>query len=157
MAVETDKRKSDALMAPKNKLKSFLNTSDDASQDDQPIADLFPHCTVFFGDLAGFTAWSSTREPAQVFLLLQTVYQNFDIIAKRRRVFKVETIGDSYVAVTGLPEPQKNHAVIMAKFCWDCLVRLGEVLKELESSLGPDTGELSMRFGIHSGSVTAGV
>ncbi len=48
---------------------------------------------VMFADLAGFTAWSSTREPAQVFMLLQTVYQNFDLIAKRRRVFKVETIG----------------------------------------------------------------
>jgi class 3 adenylate cyclase len=48
---------------------------------------------VLFADLAGFTAWSSTREPAQVFLLLQTLYQNFDLIAKRRRVFKVETIG----------------------------------------------------------------
>jgi class 3 adenylate cyclase len=45
----------------------------------------------------------STRDPAQVFILLQTLYQAFDKIAKRRKVFKVETIGDSYVAVTGLP------------------------------------------------------
>ncbi len=45
----------------------------------------------------------------------------------------------------------------MSKFAWDCLVRVGEVVKELEVSLGPDTGELSMRFGLHSGSVTAGV
>jgi class 3 adenylate cyclase len=51
-----------------------------------------------FCDIAGFTAWSSTREPAQVFILLQTVYQAFDKIAKRRKVFKVETIGDSYGA-----------------------------------------------------------
>ncbi len=65
--------------------------------------------------------------------------------------------GDSYVAVTGLPEPQANHAAMMAKFAWDCLIRVGEVMKELEVSLGPDTGELSMRFGLHSGSVTAGV
>jgi Adenylate and Guanylate cyclase catalytic domain len=43
----------------------------------------------------------SSREPSQVFVLLQSVYQGFDIIARRRRVFKVETIGDSYVAVTG--------------------------------------------------------
>lgn len=104
-----------------------------------------------------FTAWSSTREPAQVFILLQTVYANFDIIAKRRRVFKVETIGDTYLAVTGLPEPQSHHATIMARFAWDCLVRVGEIAKELEVSLGPDTGDLSMRFGLHSGSVTAGV
>jgi class 3 adenylate cyclase len=41
-------------------------------------------------------------EPSQVFTLLETVYHAFDEIAKRRRVFKVETIGDCYVAVTGL-------------------------------------------------------
>jgi len=81
-----------------------------------PIADLFPYCTVSFTDIAGFTAWSSTRDPAQVFVLLQSLYQAFDSIAKRRQVFKVETIGDSYVAVTGLPKPQANHAIIMARY-----------------------------------------
>jgi class 3 adenylate cyclase len=38
-----------------------------------------------------------------VFTLLETVYHAFDEIAKRRRVFKVETIGDCYVAVTDYP------------------------------------------------------
>lgn len=63
----------------------------------------FLYFLVLFADIAGFTAWSSTRDPAQVFILLQTLYQAFDKVAKRRKVFKVETIGDSYVAVTGLP------------------------------------------------------
>lgn len=40
----------------------------------------------------GFTAWSSVREPTQVFHLLENLYQNFDKIAKRRRIFKVETV-----------------------------------------------------------------
>ena len=44
----------------------------------------------------GFTAWSSMREPTQVLLLLETIYRAFDEIAKRRKVFKVETIGDCY-------------------------------------------------------------
>ena len=44
----------------------------------------------------GFTAWSSMREPAQVFRLLESIYHSFDEIAKRRKVFKVETIGDCY-------------------------------------------------------------
>ena len=63
--------------------------------EEQTIADLFPNCTVMFADISGFTAWSSTREPTQVFTLLQNLYQAFDKIALRRRVFKVETIGDS--------------------------------------------------------------
>ena len=61
------------------------------------------------------------------------------------------------VAVTGLPEPQEMHATIMAKFAHDCLVKLFEVTSKLEVTLGPDTGDLSMRFGLHSGPVTAGV
>jgi hypothetical protein len=68
-----------------------------------PIADLVPSATVLFMDIAGFTSWSSAREPSQVFILLETIYHSFDEIAKHRRVFKVETIGDCYVAVCGLP------------------------------------------------------
>ena len=47
-------------------------------------------------DIAGFTAWSSVREPSQVFTLLEQIYSSFDAIAKRKKVFKVETIGDCY-------------------------------------------------------------
>lgn len=68
-----------------------------------PIADHYPDTTVFFADLVGFTKWSSSRAPQDVFLLLETLYGEFDAIARRRRVFKVETIGDCYVATVGLP------------------------------------------------------
>ena len=50
-----------------------------------------------FIDIASFTAWSSEREPSQVFLLLETVYQSFDEIATKLKVFKVETIGGEYM------------------------------------------------------------
>ncbi len=59
----------------------------------KPIADLFPNTTIMFADIAGFTAWSSVREPSQVFTLLENVYSAFDAVAKRRKVFKVETVG----------------------------------------------------------------
>jgi hypothetical protein len=42
---------------------------------------------------------------------------------------------------------------IMARFAWDCLVKIGETTKELEVTLGPEINDLSMRFGLHSGSV----
>ena len=100
-------------------------------------------------------------------------------------MFKVETIGDSYMAVTGLPEPQINHAERvrvyatgkflflfyqlcflilsfffhkqMCRFAFDCLNKVNEVTNDLESILGPGTSALSMRFGLNSGPVTAGV
>ncbi|CAB9525455.1 Receptor-type guanylate cyclase gcy (Partial), partial [Seminavis robusta] len=123
----------------------------------KPIADLFPATTIMFGDMVGFTAWSSAREPSQVFTLLETIYYSFDSIAKRRRVFKVETIGDCYVAVAGLPMPRKDHATVMARFAHDCLEKMSELCHDLESTFGPDTADLRMRIGLNSGPVTAGV
>jgi class 3 adenylate cyclase len=123
----------------------------------KPIADLFPETTIMFADIVGFTAWSSMREPSQVFTLLENIYHEFDVIAKRRRVFKVETIGDCYVAVCGLPDPRKDHAIVMARFARDCLNKFLKSIKHLEVSLGPDTSDLGLRVGLNSGPVTAGV
>ena len=71
--------------------------------------------------------------------------------------FQVETVGDCYVAVAGLPDPRRDHAVVMAKFARQCLLQLSKLTKQLEVMLGPDTADLTMRIGLHSGPVTAGV
>ena len=110
-----------------------------------------------FLDIANFTAWSSERAPSQVFRLLETLYHSFDAVGKKLGVFKVETIGDSYVAVCGLPQPRDNHAVVMAMFARQCLKRMAQLTRELEIFLGPSTGDLKARVGLHSGPVTAGV
>lgn len=124
---------------------------------EKPLADLFLETTLVFADVSGFSGWSSVREPSQVFRLLETLYMAFDEIAERRRVFKVETVGDCYVAVAGLPEPRADHAVAIARFSHEIISTMHILVKELEVTLGPDTGELSLRVGIHSGPVTAGV
>jgi len=121
------------------------------------LAELYPSVTLFFADICGFTAWSSSREPSQVFILLETLFRTFDRLAPRRRVFKVETIGDCYLAVCGLPEPCQRHAVNMASFARDCLEQTSILAHQLIPVLGPETGELTMRVGLHSGPVTAGV
>ena len=82
-----------------------------------------------------FTAWSSTREPFQVFTLLETIYNSFDTIARYSHVFKVETIGDCYVATVGLPESRPDHAVVMAKFANNCLQKIKRVVRQLEVAL----------------------
>jgi class 3 adenylate cyclase len=140
-----------------NTPKGFRVRNNVAKAASSPVADLYPESTVMFADIAGFTAWSSVREPKQVFTLLETLYGAFDSIADRRGVFKVETIGDSYVAVVGLPEPRKDHAVVMARFARDCRNDMNRLTRELEITLGPNTNDLQLRFGLHSGPVTAGV
>jgi class 3 adenylate cyclase len=116
-----------------------------------PIAQLYPDTTVLFADISGFTAWSSSRQPSEVFHLLESAYNAFDKIAHDHDVFKVETIGDSYVAVCGLPKPRKNHAVVMARFAAECQEKAVQTFIDLESSLGPGTADLSFRFGLNSG------
>eukprot|EP00980_Cylindrotheca_fusiformis_P004906 scaffold1043_cov117-Cylindrotheca_fusiformis.AAC.1 len=114
-----------------------------------PLADLFPSVTVVFADLVGFTAWSSAREPHQVFILLETIYGAFDKLAYRHSVFKVETVGDCYVAAAGLPEPTGDHAVLACRFARDCMKKMKDVTLKLEVALGPDTSDLDLRTGIH--------
>lgn len=134
----------------KKRLQSFLDESQVVragltETKSAPIAELFPETSelnnlsridhqahtydcaaikflaVLFADIAGFTAWASQRDPIQVFTLLETLYGAFDKIAERRGVFKVETIGDCYVAVVGLPKPKRHHALVMARFADDCI------------------------------------
>ena len=156
--------------APQIQLKSYLNKEvkeareardHDGNSDiilpGKPLAELFPEATIMFADIAGFTAWSSVRDPSQVFTLLETLYRAFDTVARKRRIFKVETIGDCYVAVSGVPDPRKDHAVAMVRFAQDCLYQMRILTKRLEVTLGPDTGDLQLRVGLHSGPVTAGV
>jgi hypothetical protein len=69
--------------------------------------------------------------------LLESVYGAFDEIARRRKIFKVETVGDCYVAVCGMPEPRKDHAVAMVRFARECLERMASMSQKLEISLGP--------------------
>jgi hypothetical protein len=95
-----DGLKGSFVESPKNRLRNIMsqNPGDNPATDPhhssgmEPIADLFPQTTVMFADLAGFTAWSSEREPSQVFTLLETIYRAMDKAAKKMGVFKVSGI-----------------------------------------------------------------
>jgi len=158
---------SDFVDTPATQLKRFLNHPMPSREYDynlcteigemEPIAEVFEKTTVMLADIEGFTAWCSEREPSQVFRLLETVYREFDIEARKLGVFKVETVGDCYVAVTGLPDQRDDHAIVIAKYAVRCLLKFNVLTKRLEANLGPGTASLGMRFGLHSGPVMAGV
>jgi hypothetical protein len=70
----------------------------------------------------------------------------------------IRTIGDCYVAVCGVPQANTKHAVVMAEFAREMLQKFDHVVRgDLELTLGPDTAELGLRIGLHTGPVTAGV
>ncbi|CAB9521724.1 Receptor-type guanylate cyclase gcy [Seminavis robusta] len=142
-----------------SKMFEMVDTDGVMEEDDDtvPNAHHYNETTVFFADIAGFTKWSSGKSAAEVFKLLEMLYGSFDRIAARRGIFKVETIGDCYMAVAGVPKPQADHAVRVAKFANECQLKMSQMRARLVARLGPDTGDLSIRIGIHSGSLTGGV
>ena len=121
-----------------------------------PIADLFHETSIMFADIVGFTEWSSNHSPEEVFHLLETLFLEFDRIAARMNVFKLGTIGDCYIAVTGIPDLRPDHAVVLCQFTEECRLKMHDVIDQLQHIFTGVTA-LSMRFGIHSGPVTGGV
>lgn len=79
---------SNATTGKQSQSNSIQSLDDDPSKASLPLADFFRETTIFFGDIVGFTSWSSGREPSQVFTLLEAVYGAFDKSAKRHQVFK---------------------------------------------------------------------
>jgi class 3 adenylate cyclase len=61
------------------------------------------------------------------------------------------------MAATGLPTPRFDHAIVLTRFAIQCREQTRSMFTELGDSLGPETGDLRLRFGLHSGSVTGGV
>ncbi|KAL7478292.1 hypothetical protein ACHAW6_004061 [Cyclotella cf. meneghiniana] len=125
---------------------------------EQAIADLFPSTSIMFADVSNFTYWSSNHAPSQVFTLLESLFYEFDLIATEMKVFKLSTVGDCYIAAAGVPYPREDHAVVLSEFAERCRRKANHVMEELSQRDGmEDVSQLSIRIGIHSGPVIAGV
>jgi class 3 adenylate cyclase len=114
------------------------------------IADNFAEVTVMFADLVGFTRLSARGTPRETLDLLNELFTRFDRSAHRIGVEKIKTIGDAYMAVAGLPMPDPDHARRIVDLALEVL---GHV-KDFREEIGSD---LSVRIGINSGPVIAGV
>mmetsp|Transcript_25718 Transcript_25718/g.37953 ORF Transcript_25718/g.37953 Transcript_25718/m.37953 type:complete len:1494 (+) Transcript_25718:46-4527(+) len=110
--------------------------------------------TIFFSDIVGFTNISSTLEPIKISRMLDRLYNSFDKISRKHDVFKVETIGDAYMAVTNLVKDQPDHAKRIANFSIEALKAANETLIDIDH---PDKGCVNIRVGFHTGPVVANV
>ncbi|MEG5170635.1 adenylate/guanylate cyclase domain-containing protein [Microcoleus sp. B3-D7] len=114
------------------------------------IAEYFPEVTVLFADIVGFTALSAVMNPIELVDLLNKIFSGFDLLCERHGLEKIKTIGDAYMAVGGLPEPRADHADAIAKIALD-------MQAEIARFNANNNKYFSIRIGIHSGAVVAGV
>lgn len=114
------------------------------------IADRFESVTVLFADISGFTALSVHTPPEELVGLLDTVFSEFDGISERFGLEKIKTIGDCFMAVSGLPLPQNDHVERAANAALAMMQSLEHLNRMMDMNL-------SMRIGLHTGAVVAGV
>ncbi len=114
------------------------------------IVDSFDQVSILFADIVGFTQLTKRMRPGDLVMMLNTLFSEFDRIASAHDVEKIKTIGDAYMAVCGLPEPNDRHAEQTADMA---LEMLGAVKKFNRSG----SFQIGLRIGINSGPVVAGV
>lgn len=115
---------------------------------------LFESVTILFTDFVGFTQFSEQLSPKELVEEIDFCYKAFDQIIEEHQIEKIKTIGDSYMCVAGLPEEHPNHAIVMVKAAIAIKAFMQNYFEE-RAKLGKKA--FTIRIGIHSGSVIAGV
>lgn len=114
------------------------------------IADSYSNASILFADLVGFTPLTSTLAPEEVVHILNELFSRFDRAAREHGVERIKTIGDGYMAASGVPEPAADHARRMAAFAVD----MNATMLDFARESGYD---LHLRVGINCGNVVAAV
>ncbi|MCR9142464.1 MAG: adenylate/guanylate cyclase domain-containing protein [bacterium] len=110
----------------------------------------YTNASLLFTDLVGFTRLAAQTTPEKLVELLNAIFLEFDRLAEKYGVEKIKTIGDAYMVSAGIPTPDEKHAEKLVDMGFEMFESLARINKEFHL-------ELTMRIGVNSGEVVAGV
>ncbi|MCD0480496.1 hypothetical protein LPB90_18810 [Chryseobacterium sp. LC2016-29] len=110
----------------------------------------FDQVSVLFTDFVNFTANSERIGVQEVLNELNICFTEFDRIMEKYNLEKIKTIGDAYLAVSGLPISNEQHAT-------NAVNAALEILSYIQQRKKDNPNALDIRIGIHSGPVIAGI
>lgn len=119
-------------------------------QEQHTIADSYPEATVLFADIVDFTRSTASMTPAEIVDLLSKIFRHFDALTERHHLEKIKTVGDAYMVVGGVPNPMEAHTEAVADMALD-------IMEAISGYQKVDGKPFTMRVGIHTGPVVAGV
>lgn len=141
-----EKEKSEALL--RNILPADI--AEQLKETGRTVPELFENVTVLFTDLAGFTETSARLAPQTLIAELNDLFTEFDAIIERHHCERIKTIGDAYLAVCGMPQPDPEHALNITRAAV-------EMIRWLEARNARARHPWRMRAGIHTGAVVGAV
>ncbi len=144
--LQAEKRKSDTLL----KILLPENVIDDLIRHGKYEPEMHEHVSIMFLDFVGFTGIAATMTPARLIEELSGIFSEFDDICQRHGATRIKTIGDAYMAATGLQGHDPDHAKKLVNTGLDFLEHLNHRNAVRDKSW-------HCRIGIHSGKVIAGI
>lgn len=144
--ISREKKKSEALIL--NILPAKV--AEDLKKTGRTEPERFENVSILFSDIVGFTSISSTLDPHRLIHELNDIFTRFDAIMDTHGCQRIKTIGDAYFAISGLPDPDPDHAAKIVRAAKDMLVCLEERNRKEEL-------HWEIRVGVHTGPVVGGV
>lgn len=144
--LQAAKQKSDTLLKvllPENVVNDLINNG-------KHIPEIHNNVSILFFDFVGFTNMTTQMNPQVLIEELSGIFTDFDEICSKHHATRIKTIGDAYMATTGLGNDDKNHAVNLVNTAIDFIKYLNNRNQTAEF-------KWQCRIGIHSGSVIAGI
>jgi class 3 adenylate cyclase/DNA-binding NarL/FixJ family response regulator len=129
-------------------------TAQELKMSGKAVARFYPDITVMFTDFKGFTHIAEKLSPEQLVQEIDEFFTAFDLIMEKNGIEKIKTIGDAYMAASGLPAINDTHALDMVNAAVD-IIEYMEVQKQIRISESRPIFDI--RIGIHTGPVVAGI